>query len=70
MLKITPDPPIKLEETLLRVSDLLRCASAAAYETGDQLNGQKRDLAFSVMYLIEMAQVLVDRSLENVEVVA
>ncbi|RMQ42248.1 hypothetical protein ALQ04_01095 [Pseudomonas cichorii] len=35
MLKITPDPPIQLEETLLRVSDLLRCASAAAYETGD-----------------------------------
>ncbi|MFJ4145564.1 DUF6124 family protein [Pseudomonas sp. NPDC089734] len=69
MLKITPDPPIKLEETLLRVSDLLRCASAAAYETGDQLNGPKRYLAFSVMHLIEMAHALIERSLEGVEVV-
>ncbi|MCV4264782.1 DUF3077 domain-containing protein [Pseudomonas capsici] len=69
MLKITPDPPIKLEETLLRVSDLLRSASAAAYETGDQLSGQKRDLAFSVIYLVEMAHALVERSLEKIEVV-
>lgn len=68
MLKITPDPPIKLEETLLRVSDLLRSASTAAYETGDQLSGQKRDLAFSVIYLVEMAHALVERSLEKIEV--
>ncbi len=69
MLKVTPDPPIKLEETLLRVSDLLRSASAAAYETGDQLSGQKCDLAFSVIYLVEMAHALVERSLEKIEVV-
>lgn len=67
MLKVVPDSSINLEENLSRASDLLRCAAATAYESSDQLSGQKRDLAFSVMHLVEMAQVLVERSLEGVE---
>ena len=43
MIKNTPDAPINLEENLVRVSELLRCAAATAYETCDQLTGQKRD---------------------------
>ncbi|SQG00411.1 Uncharacterised protein [Paucimonas lemoignei] len=56
-----------LEQDLLRANDLLRCAAATAYETSDQLTGQKRDLACSVMHLVEMAQGLIERSLTTVE---
>ncbi|UXZ96109.1 DUF3077 domain-containing protein [Pseudomonas phytophila] len=67
MLKNTSDLSINLEENLSRASDLLRCAAATAYESSDQLSGRKRDLAFSVMHLVEMAQALVERPLEGVE---
>ncbi|OCR25716.1 hypothetical protein AFK24_07085 [Pseudomonas syringae] len=67
MIKNAPDAPVNLEENLVRVSELLRCAAATAYETCDQLTGQKRDLACSVMHLVEMAQGLVERSLTSVE---
>lgn len=58
-----------LEQDLQRVSDLLRCAAATAYESSDQLTGQKRDLAFSVVHLVEIAQGLVERSLVGVETI-
>ena len=68
MIKVTPDPPQPtLEESLQHVSDLLRCAAATAYETGDSLNGPKRDLAFSVVHLIGMAKTELERSLARVE---
>jgi hypothetical protein len=73
MVKITPDPPpsfnepADLESSLLRASELLKCASATAYENGDNLTGSNRDLAFSVMHLVEMARAMVDRSLLCVE---
>jgi len=67
MINSTPAPPhTSLEETLIQVSDILRCASAAAYESGDALNGAKRDLAFSVVHLIDIARARLDRSLEDV----
>jgi hypothetical protein len=67
MLKITPDPPQhSLEESLIQASDLLRCATATAYESADHLSGSKRDLAFSVVHLIDMAKAAVDRSLDTV----
>ena len=56
-----------LEQDPQRANDLLRCAAATAYETSDQLTGQKRDLACSVMHLLEMAQGLIERSLSSVE---
>ncbi|OUM04914.1 hypothetical protein BW686_24105 [Pseudomonas syringae] len=68
MVKLTPDPPITLEETLLRISDLLRCASATAHEASDQLSGQTRDLTSTVIYLLDMAHALVERSLASVEI--
>ncbi|CAM3272651.1 DUF3077 domain-containing protein [Pseudomonas floridensis] len=67
MTHSVPAPPHKsLEDTLTQVSDILRCASATAYETGDCLNGPKRDLAFSVVHLIDIARAKLDRSLEDV----
>ncbi|MEE4223263.1 DUF3077 domain-containing protein [Pseudomonas viridiflava] len=73
MINSTPAPPhTSLEETLIQVSDILRCASAAAYESGDALNGAKRDLAFSVVHLIDIdididiARARLDRSLDDV----
>ena len=67
MKKIVPDPPHTLEETLLRASDVLRCAAATAYESGDQLIGPERHLAFSVVYLIDLARALVEQSLMHAE---
>ncbi|MCQ2992879.1 DUF3077 domain-containing protein [Pseudomonas syringae] len=46
---------------------LTRDKAATAYETGDTLNGPKRDLALSVVHLIAMAKAELDRSLERVE---
>ncbi|WP_122532332.1 DUF6124 family protein [Pseudomonas viridiflava] len=67
MINSSPAPPhTSLEETLIQVSDILRCASAAAYESGDALNGAKRDLAFSVVHLIDIARTRLDRSLEDI----
>ncbi|RMR51206.1 hypothetical protein ALP84_00653 [Pseudomonas cichorii] len=69
MINSTPALPLQsLEESLLHVSELLRCAAATAYETGDTLNGPKRDLAFSVVHLIGMAKTELERSLARVEV--
>ena len=48
-------------------ADLLRCAAATAYESADHLSGSKRDLAFSVVHLIEMARGAVERSLLSTE---
>lgn len=68
MINSTPSPPLptSLEDSLIQVSDILRCASATAtaYETGDNLDGLKRDLAFSVVHLINMAKAELERSLE------
>jgi hypothetical protein len=69
MLKITPDPPNPtLEDSLAQISGLLRCAKATAYESADTQSGSNRDLAFSVVHLIDMARVIVDRSLDQVEI--
>ncbi|RMT29623.1 hypothetical protein ALP49_00446 [Pseudomonas syringae pv. solidagae] len=69
MINSTPSPPLpnSLEDSLIQVSDILRCASATAYETGDNLDGLKRDLAFSVVHLINMAKAELERSLECVQ---
>ena len=51
------------EEALVHASDLLRSAAATAYESANSAHGNSRDLAFSVVYLIDMAKVMVERSL-------
>ncbi|MFK3798039.1 MULTISPECIES: DUF6124 family protein [unclassified Pseudomonas] len=69
MLKITPDPPDRsVEEALAHVSALLRCATATACESAENLIGVKRDLAFSVVHLIDLARAVVDRSLDQIEI--
>lgn len=67
MKKIVPDPPHFSEETLLRISDLLRCAAAVTYESGEQQKRPKRDLAFSALYLIDMAKALADELLNQID---
>ncbi|WP_426118944.1 DUF6124 family protein [Pseudomonas sp. DSP3-2-2] len=68
MLETTSEIPfianqsLTQEQALIHASDLLRCAMAA-YECGDSLSGAKRDLTFSVVHLVEMANVMVERSL-------
>lgn len=55
---------VSREEALVHASDLLRCAAACAHESADSLQGASRDLAFSVVHMIDMAKAMVDRSLD------
>ena len=57
-------PDITQEEALVHASDLLRSAAATAYESANSHQGNQRDLAFSVVYLIDMAKAMVERSLQ------
>ncbi|OPE57764.1 hypothetical protein BTW15_23345 [Pseudomonas syringae pv. tomato] len=54
------------KETLIRVSNPMRCASAMAHGAGDQLNGQGRALTLTVIYLLDMAQMLIEPSIAAV----
>lgn len=56
-------PDLSDEEALVHASDLLRSAAATAYESANSKQGDARDLAFSVVYLIDMAKAMVERSL-------
>jgi len=56
-------PGISQEEALVHASDLLRSAAATAYESASSHQGSHRDLAFSVVYVIDMAKAMVERSL-------
>lgn len=56
---------VSCEEALVHASDLLRCAAATAQESADNLQGSHRALAFSVVHMIDMAQAMVDRSLDG-----
>jgi hypothetical protein len=57
-------PGISQEEALVHASDLLRSAAATAYESASNHRGNHRDLAFSVVYLIDMAKAMVEQSLQ------
>ncbi|AZF16749.1 DUF6124 family protein [Pseudomonas sp. R3-18-08] len=63
----TIKPGISQEEALVHASDLLRSAAATAYESASSHQGNHRDLAFSVVYLIDMAKAMVERSLRATE---
>ena len=58
---------VSREEALIHASDLLRCAAATAYESGSNIQGPNRHLAFSTVHMIDMARALVDRSLESAQ---
>lgn len=58
---------VSREEALIHASDLLRCAAATAYESGNNIQGPNRHLAFSTVHMIDMARALVDRSLESAQ---
>lgn len=53
-----------VEEALNHACELLRCAAATAYESADALKGSQRDLALSVVHMVNMARSMVDRSLD------
>ena len=57
-------PGISQGEALIHASDLLRSAAATAYESASSHQGNHRDLAFSVVYLIDMAKAMVERSMQ------
>lgn len=80
MKKIVPDPPVLtlvpppqpslliFEDALIHASDLLHCAHATAYESGDQLEGQQRALAMATTHLITQAQDLIDLIIDHLQV--
>lgn len=53
------------EEALVHACDLLRCAAATAHESANRLQGSSRDLAFSVVHMIDLVKVMIDRSLDG-----
>ena len=55
---------VSFEDTQLYVADLLRCASATAYQCGDQLKGADRAMVYSIWHLLEIAKAMVDHSIE------
>ncbi|KPC03612.1 hypothetical protein ALQ72_03216 [Pseudomonas syringae pv. maculicola] len=74
MLKLVPDPPpyranptISHEDALMYASDLLRCAATSAYEFIDGMTGAQRDMTLTIMHLVEMAKVMVDNTIENLQ---
>jgi hypothetical protein len=60
----TPNADLSFEDALARASDLLSCAAATAQGSADGLSEPSRALVHSVMHLVEMAKVMVDRSLD------
>ncbi|MCY1394480.1 hypothetical protein D9M71_94010 [compost metagenome] len=52
-------------QAMLHTSSLLRCAAATAYESADSLQGPRRDLAFSVVHMINLARAMVTRTLNR-----
>jgi hypothetical protein len=63
----TTTPDLSFEDALAHASSVLRCAAVAAQTAGDQLDGPSRTQVLSVMHLVDMASVMVDRSLECVQ---
>jgi hypothetical protein len=57
--------PTQHRECLVHASELLHCVIATAYESGDSLKGSSRDLAFSILHLVQMASVIADQSLDG-----
>ncbi|MCS3471014.1 hypothetical protein M2401_004775 [Pseudomonas sp. JUb42] len=64
---ITVETQALLEKSLLRISDLLRCTAAVAYESGENRTGADRDLAFSAVHLLDVIKDEVNLSLSYVE---
>jgi hypothetical protein len=76
MDKLVPAPPasephfftttqdLSFEDALAHASSVLRCAAVAAQTASDQVEGNARTLVISVLHLVDMASVMVDRSLE------
>ena len=56
-----------LEQSLHRMSDILTCTTAVAYESGDGLNGPKRNLAFAVVHMLGAMKVELEQSMSCVE---
>ncbi|MFO2462924.1 DUF3077 domain-containing protein [Pseudomonas sp. 15FMM2] len=65
LFKINPD--LSTEDALVHASDLLRSASAIAYGLANNKLGETRDLAFSVVYLIDMAKAMLECPLQRTD---
>lgn len=69
--KIVPDPPdtsttlTLLECRVAHAIELLRCATATAFETADALQGPARHLAMASMHLITQAHLTLDQVLDQ-----
>ncbi|WP_341522671.1 DUF3077 domain-containing protein [Pseudomonas sp. G.S.17] len=70
MTNFTLVPPPNIEDALNHASELLQCAAATAYESGDRLSGPDRHLVFSVMHLVELARTVIDQSVIKLEKLA
>ena len=71
MIKIVPDPPTseslltRLECNVAHAVELLRCATATAYESADSLQGPPRHLALASVHLMTQAHLALNQVLDQ-----
>ncbi|WP_218179260.1 DUF6124 family protein [Pseudomonas gingeri] len=56
---------LSVEDKLVTALSILQSAAATAYESADQLDGEKRKLAMGTVHLIELAQSWVDSVIDE-----
>lgn len=66
-LPLQAQPGLNCLEALGHASDLLKCASATAYESADPLRGAPRDMAMAVVHMLEMARTLLSSAMATEE---
>lgn len=57
---LVPRDDISELQATEHAAQLLRCASATAYESANGLQGMQRDLALTVVHMINMAKTVLD----------
>jgi hypothetical protein len=62
----SPESLAALEKSLLTISDMLRCTTAVAYESGEARAGDERDLPFAVVHMLGAMRAELDLSLRHV----
>lgn len=71
MKKLVPDPPpidpsiVSLECRVAHATELLRCATATAFESAERLQGPSRHLALASMHLMTQAQLVLEQILNQ-----
>ncbi|MFQ6572072.1 DUF6124 family protein [Pseudomonas sp. UM16] len=59
---LVPREGLNETQTTEHAAELLRCAAATAHESANSLQGMHRDLALTVMHMINMARTVLEHA--------